>query len=225
MLAQHTATPASGRAAEPLARGAGAGGTLASVPRVLRPAPAHRNMPFSRSSTWSSGQEKGSGKLEPGMRPGGRAGGQRGGVRTRLVGIKPADPACPSAQVVCVCSRQHGAPPRRLAECCTAQRALSAGPCRVVRGQVRGPGGVETPRCASPVWGAHQRSRPHHSSGTTSARLSSTELMAKAWRRRSSWWLTSVKWPWGWGLGGRMGWKSGSGEGLEERGAQQLSWS
>ncbi|PNH09493.1 hypothetical protein TSOC_003872 [Tetrabaena socialis] len=40
------------------------------------------------------------------------------------------------------------------------------------------------------------RSKPHLSSGITSARRRMMELMAKAWRKRCSWWLTSLKWPW-----------------------------
>mmetsp|Transcript_13257 Transcript_13257/g.34345 ORF Transcript_13257/g.34345 Transcript_13257/m.34345 type:complete len:350 (-) Transcript_13257:1396-2445(-) len=46
-----------------------------------------------------------------------------------------------------------------------------------------------TPEC-----GAHQRSRPHHSSGITSARPSASE-MAMPFRTCRIWWLASAKWP------------------------------
>ena len=46
-----------------------------------------------------------------------------------------------------------------------------------------------------PACGAHQRSRPHHSGGSTSVRLS-TVASAIAWRSCLNWWLTRSKWPW-----------------------------
>mmetsp|Transcript_2396 Transcript_2396/g.6046 ORF Transcript_2396/g.6046 Transcript_2396/m.6046 type:complete len:215 (-) Transcript_2396:1308-1952(-) len=45
-----------------------------------------------------------------------------------------------------------------------------------------------------PACGAHQRSSPHHSCGTMSARPV-TCAMASALRMRCVWWLTSAKWP------------------------------